>query len=146
MSKQLTIMARIGTIFLTWRRYQQRDILPHKLTLKQLYVLRQLARKDFLYPSQIADMLYCDRPTATVVMGNMAREGWIIREKDPENAKQIRVSLTDKGRDKLLSVDKDTASKESSAFDPLSCFSEDERQQLDILLTKLSEHLKKIEG
>ena len=137
-------MARIGTIFLTWRRYQQRDILSHKITLKQLYVLRQLSRKDFLYPSQIADMLFCDRPTATVVIGNMAREGWVTRQKDSENAKQIKVSLTDKGREKLQSVDKDAAPKASSAFDPLSCFTEDERKQLDMLLTKLSEHLAKI--
>jgi DNA-binding MarR family transcriptional regulator len=146
LGKQLSIMARIGTIFLTWRRYQQRDILSHKITLKQLYVLRQLARKDFLYPSQIADILFCDRPTATVVIGNMAREGWVTRRKDAENAKQVKVSLTDKGREKLQTVDKDAASKESSAFDPLGCFTEDERKQLDILLTKLSEHLTKIEG
>ncbi len=139
-------MARIGTIFLTWRRYQQRDILKHKITLKQLYVLRQLARKDFLYPSQIADMLFCDRPTATVVIGNLAREGWVTRQKDSENAKQVKVSLTDKGREKLQTVDEDAASKVSSAFDPLSCFTEDERKQLDMLLTKLGEHLTKIEG
>ncbi|HEX2947803.1 MAG TPA: MarR family transcriptional regulator [Clostridia bacterium] len=146
MSKQLPTMARIGTIFLTWRRYQQRDILSHKITLKQLYVLRQLARKDFLYPSQIADMLYCDRPTATVVIGNMTREGWVTREKDPENAKQIRVSLTEKGRNKLLAIDNDAASREGSAFDPLSCFSAEEKNQLDLLLTKLSKHLSKLEG
>jgi DNA-binding MarR family transcriptional regulator len=80
------------------------------------------------------------------VIGNMAREGWVTRQKDSENAKQVKVSLTDKGREKLQTVDKDTASKEASAFDPLSCFTEAERKQLDLLLTKLSEHLTKIEG
>lgn len=139
------IMAKIGTIFLTWRRYQQRDVLPLKITLKQLYLLRKLADKEFLLPSEIAALLYCDRPTATVVIRNMAREGWVSRQKDPDNARQIKVLITEKGREKLQTVDRSEPHDSSSEFDPLGCFSDEEKNQLDALLNKLRTHMRKIE-
>lgn len=144
MNSQPPLLSKIGIIFLTWRRFLQRDLVPHKITLKQLYVLRQLERKEFLYPSQIADMLFCDRPTATVILKNLNREGWIVKKKDPENARQFRIGITTKGLDKLNSVDEAGASRENGEFDPLACFSEEEIIRLDELLTKMSRHMKKI--
>lgn len=138
-------MAKLGTIFLTWRRYQQRGVLPHKITLKQLYLLRKLVENEFLLPSEIAGLLYCDRPTATVVIRNMAREGWVSRQTDPENARQIRVLITEKGREKLQTVDDRQPQDADSGFDPLACFSDEEKSQLDYLLNKLRSHMKKIE-
>ncbi len=135
-------MAKVGVIFLTWRRYLQRGVNPYGVTLKQLYVLRHLDRKEFLYPSRIADMLFCDRPTATVVIRNMEREHWVRREKDSENAKQTRVILTPEGRQKLSSV---SSHREDGGFDPLECLTEAERAQLDQLLNKLGRHMEKIE-
>jgi DNA-binding MarR family transcriptional regulator len=142
MNEKLPIMAKVGTIFLTWRRYLQRDLNPYKITLKQLYVLRQLSRKEFLYPSQIADMLFCDRPTVSVVIKNLERENWIRRERDTENAKQIKLYLTPVGLEKLLSI---KSSDESQSFDPLECFTEEEKEQFNLLLNKLGKHMKKIE-
>lgn len=139
------IMAKLGTIFLTWRRYQQRGVLPHKITLKQLYLLRKLVDNEFLLPSEIASLLYCDRPTATVVIRNMAREGWVYRQKDPENARQIRVLITEKGREKLQKVEDKQPHDNGPGFDPLACFSDEEKAQLDSLLSKLKAHMKKIE-
>ncbi len=132
-------MAKIGVVHLTWKRHLQEGLSPHKLTLKQFYLLRQLSRRDFLYPADIADMLYCDRPTATVVIRNINKKGWIRSERDPENGKRKRIFLTDKGREKLASIQNQSA--DGSSFDPLGCFDKDERKTLDKLLNRLLQHL-----
>ncbi|MFZ5353418.1 MAG: MarR family winged helix-turn-helix transcriptional regulator [Bacillota bacterium] len=140
MSK-LPVMSKLGIVFLTWRRQLQKDMLPHKITLNQHYVLKQLSKQDFLYPSQIAEMLFCDRPTATVVIKNMEREGWIKREKDPENAKQTRVNITAEGTLKLEAVEKDIRTSGYHTMDPLECLTTHEKEELDKLLTKIKKYM-----
>ena len=139
---KLSLMSRMGVIFLTWRRALQKDLVPHKITLKQQYVLNQLAKREFLYPSQIADMLFCDRPTATVIIKNIEREKWIRREKDIENAKQIRIYITEEGRQKLASLKGASGPEDMTLYDPLVCLTDKERDQLDTLLAKVLSNLK----
>lgn len=141
MSNNIPIMAKMGVAFLTWRRFQQKCLNPNRITLKQLYVLSQLSKKEYLYPSQIANMCFCDRPTATVIIKNLEKSSWIQRERDSENAKQIKIFITTAGREKLNTIQWDD---EINHFDPLSCFTEEEKSQLDLLLNKLAEHLKQI--
>lgn len=131
------ILSRLGVAFLTWRRYLQRNLLVHDITLKQLYVLRQLDRAVYLYPSDIADMLFCDRPTATVILDNLEKQDWIRRERDIENRKFIRISITPSGRQKLA----DLGAVEWGTVDPLADFTEEEIQQFDHLLKKLKKNL-----
>ncbi len=136
------VIARMATAFLTWRRYLQGFLAPHQITLKQAYVLRQLIRQEYLYPSDIATMLYCDRPTATVIIRNMEKAGWIQREKDEQNRKFVRISITAAGRQKLNELQ--ASPWANPPFDPLECFSEEEVQELEQLLDKLNQHLKQI--
>jgi DNA-binding MarR family transcriptional regulator len=135
-------MSRIGVIFLTWQRYLQKQLVPHQITLKQQFVLRKLVAKPSLNPSQIAHMLYCDRPTATVILNNMERQGWVRKSKDPLNRKLVDISITVEGREKLASLQQ--AFESAQEFDPLSCFSEEENEQLNQLLKKLNDHLQQI--
>lgn len=142
MTTKIPLISKMGVIFLSWRRYLQKDLIPHKITLKQQYVLNQLTKKEFLYPSQIADMLFCDRPTATVVIKNMERDGWIKREKDNENGKQIKVYITDKGREKLSALENSIKPADGNGFNPLKCLTEEETKQLDSILTKVMAYIK----
>jgi DNA-binding MarR family transcriptional regulator len=130
-------MSRLGVVFLTWRRYLQKGISPYGITLKQQYVLRQLAKTDYLYPSDIAVMLFSDRPTTTVILDNLEKQGWIRREKDNANRKFLRIAITPGGREKLQEL----AALQPVPFDPLACFSEEEIQQFETLLAKLNKHL-----
>ncbi|MGE5630950.1 MAG: MarR family winged helix-turn-helix transcriptional regulator [Caulobacteraceae bacterium] len=143
---KLPLMPKMGVIFLSWRRSLQKNLVPHKITLKQEYVLNQLLKKDFLYPSQIADMLFCDRPTCTVIIKNMEREKWIRREKDIENAKQVRIYITEQGKEKIVSLKSALSSKGEENLDPLACLSEEEKEQLDLILSKVLSYLKVKEG
>ena len=137
-------MGAIGVAFLTWRRHHQKEVFPYGITLKQLYVLRQLERKGALYPSEIAEILFCDRPTATVVIKNMEKQGWVKRQTDPGDSRRIRVTLETAGRAKMVEIFRKQTDVQSESFDPLSCFTDEEKEQLDRLLTKLNQHLKQL--
>lgn len=45
-------------------------------------------------------MLYCDRPTASVVISNLKKYGLIASEKDEANGRRQKVTLADAGREK----------------------------------------------
>ncbi len=136
------IMHAIGVAFLTLKHFRQRDVLPYEITLKQFYVLRQLKRKGVLNPSEIADMLYCDRPTATVVIKNMEKQGWVKRELDPDDSRRIRVTLKPAGQTKMKEIARKLIDSKKESFDPLSCFTSREKEQFTKLLAKLNLHLK----
>ncbi|MCU6795430.1 MarR family transcriptional regulator [Paenibacillus sp. WQ 127069] len=144
MSDKLSIMSRIGVNFLTWQRYLQKQLVPHQITLKQQYVLRKLVVKTGLNPSQIAELLYCDRPTATVIINNIERQRWVRKSKDSTNRKMVNIEITEEGRDKLASLNQ--ALQEEEKFDPLSCFTEEEKLQLSTLLNKMTNHLQHIKN
>ncbi len=138
------IMGKIGIIFLTWRRYNQKLIKPYNITLKQFYVLRQLDKNDFLHPAQIADIIFADRPTTSIILKNLEKKGWIIKERDPENGKRSRIYLTVKGKEKTGSIPQNIQKNIKKGFDPYSCFTDEEKMVFDRLLTKLQNHIKEL--
>lgn len=138
--KKLSIMSRLGVVFLTYRRYLEKTAKTNNLTLKQYYILRQLVKKEFLNPSEIADMLFCDRPTATVVIDNLKKYGFITKEKDAEDGKRIQVKITEQGKEQVKSALE--AFDKLADFDPLSCFTGEEKKVFEELLIKLHQHLK----
>ncbi len=141
--KKLPIMSRLGVIFLTHRRYLEKTAKSNDLTLKQYYILRQLIRKEYLNPSEIADMLFCDRPTASVVIDNLKKYGYIIKERDVMDGKRIQVRITELGRQQAKKAQE--AFEQYADFDPLACFTEEEKNTFEELLIKLHHHMKTIE-
>jgi len=133
----------IGESFLMWRRHRQSQLAPHRITLQQAHVLAQLERHERLHPSDIADMLFCDRPTASTILRNLERKGWISRTRDPANRKFAIVKLSRDGAEKLNTL-RDLAPFASDPFDPLGCFDSNEVALLESLLGKLHKHLKTI--
>ena len=133
--------ARLSTVHLTWRRHLQQGLLSHGITLKQVYLLRQLARHEFLHPSQIADLLFCDRPTATVIIRNTEKQGWVSRTRGEQDRRQVQITLTEAGRAKLVALDQSGWREYEATVDPLGCLDETEIAELDRLLGKMNEHL-----
>jgi DNA-binding MarR family transcriptional regulator len=138
-------MQRLGIAFLTWRRYVQRHVTAHDITLKQAFVLDRLGRWESLLPSQIARLLFCDRPTATVVVKNMEKRGWVRRERDTADRRRMRVTLTETGRQKLYEIQEQVWEPLQAAVDPLGCFDQGEIEVLDKLLGRLVKHLRQLE-
>lgn len=144
-SIQPASMSKLGKAFLTWRRYLQKQIQEHQITLKQLSVLRRLENVPFLHPFEVAEMLFCDRPTATVIINNMRRYGWVETRKDPGNRKYQQIFLTESGMEKLDEINQAEHLQSGKLFDPLACFSNEEQAEFDRLLMKLNQHLLSID-
>ena len=142
--KQWPIMQALTVASLTWKRHLQKEVLPYGITLKQFYVLRQLKKEGVLNPSEIAEMLFCDRPTATVVIKNMEMQRWVKRELDPNDSRRLRVTLEPTGQTKVKDIARKLADSKKESFDPLSCFTNREKEQFSKLLEKLNLHLKQL--
>ena len=140
-TNRASVISRLSVAFLTWRRHLQRGLVPLGITLKQMHVLRQLDRRAFLHPSQIAEMLFCDRPTATVIVRNLEKQGWVTRRRDDRDRRQVRVMIAEQGKTKLGEIARSPWSDLERQFDPLGCFSEGEVAELSRLLAKLNVHL-----
>lgn len=135
------LMNKLGLVYLSWTRKLKQQLVPHRITLKQQFVLKQLQKTPFLYPHQIADMLYCDRPTASVIIRNMLKQGWVQKIDDDENRKQYKVILTIEGKDKWLSLNGASGKADWDRFDPLKCLNEKELEQLDQIISKVLKSL-----
>lgn len=132
------VMGRIGIIHLTWKRYLEAPLLKEGWTLKQVYLLRRLQERS-MRPGEIADLLYCDRPTASVVIANLEKKGLVSRTKDPGDGRSRIIGITPKGRDEWERLDARIPSRER--IDPLACFDAGERKELEGLLKKCQRHL-----
>lgn len=133
-------MAVLSRTFLSWRRYLQRQAARAGCSIQQYYVLKQLVRREFLRPSDIATELYCDRPTATVVIRNLVSAGWVLTVPDPEDRRQRQVRITEAGRSTFEAAEKIVA-EAWAALDPLSCLTEDEARRLLSTLRNMEKHI-----
>lgn len=137
MSGKLTEL--ISRIHLTWKRRVARDLAPHGLNPKQIFVLRKLQESGGLAPSRIAELTFADRPTATSMIGTLERAGFVQRRRDPQSAKWVIVELTDAGRQKLESVPQSLWRSGKTDFDPEGCLTREERRELIRLLEKVNQ-------
>ena len=65
-------------------------------------------------------------------------------QRDPQDRRQIRVSITHLGQKKLAQIKKTQWGGRQPENEPLACFSAEEIQEFDRLLTKLNGHLRQI--
>lgn len=112
------VMALIARVHLTWKRHLERALLGQDVTLKQFHLLVELEQHEYLHPARVAEELFCDRPTASVILRNMEKRGWISRRPDPENRKQVRIRLLAAGRRKLASLRGLAELQRRLGFDP----------------------------
>ena len=134
-------MELISRAHLAWKRHLARNLAPHGVNPKQLFVLRKLQDAGGLAPSHIAELTFADRPTATSMIGTLERAGWVSRRRDPRDARQVVVEITDEGRRKLEDVPLHLWRSGKTRLDPEGGLTPDERRELVRLLEKLNRWL-----
>jgi MarR family transcriptional regulator, organic hydroperoxide resistance regulator len=135
-------MACLAESFLLWRRYCQLRIKPLGMSVKQAFILGQLTQSD-LNPSQIADLLFTDRATVSVMLQTMTKRGWIKKEKDASNRKFVRISITPLGREKLEEL-RAFEKKLPKREDPFKGFSRQEKADLQRLANQLRARMEEL--
>lgn len=141
--KEGELTEKLAWLFLEWRRFLQRRLAGYDITLQQMSLLKRLKKSDYLLPHEIADFLHCDRPTASVIIKNLERKGYVNRAKDEGNAKYRRISISKEGNDYLDAID---ASLEPLGVSPFDVLSPEENETLYRLLKKCCERTRKIVG
>lgn len=137
------VMTLIGQVHLTWKRHLERALVGHDITLKQYHLLVQLDKQEFLRPAEVARELFCDRPTASVILRNMEKRGWISRNPDPANRKRVRVKLRAAGRRKMTHIRALPELARRFEFDPFGGMSKSDAASfvtyLETLLARLED-------
>lgn len=132
-------MELVSRTHLAWKRRVARSLLPFGLSPKHAYLLRQLAADaGGLSPSRVAELVYADRPSATSLLDTLERNGWIRRQRNPHNRREVRVRITPAGHRKLASVPEELWRSGKTRFDPEACLTPNERAELIRLLTTLN--------
>ena len=113
-----------------WRR----DVVDATgLPFSRVRVLRRLARRPMTAKS-IAEAATMDAPATTVALNDLEDRGLIVREADPTNRRSKLVSLTDKGREVVASIER----VDDPAPRPFAVLSEAELRTLEAILAKLA--------
>ena len=118
----------------TFRATESHVFKDHQLTPTQFSVLETLYSKGDLRIQNLIDSILATSGNMTVVIRNMVRDGWIKRETDPDDRRACIVSLTEKGRKKIIEVLPDHIRNVQKV---MSVFSEEEHKQLQTLLKRL---------
>ena len=79
------------------RRTLDAKLLKLDLTGTQYIVLVRLWVEDGISLSELGDRLYFDNPTLTGIVDRMERDGLLVRRRDEEDRRVVRVYLTSKG-------------------------------------------------
>lgn len=96
-------------------------------------VLVAVGEQGINQPSEIADYIGIQRAAVSRTLKDMHHKGMLLRDRDPNNAKQTLVTLTDAGQD-LLAQSLLLCEQSTQRMDEKLSFTE--RQQLDQLLSK----------
>jgi DNA-binding MarR family transcriptional regulator len=113
-----------------WRR----DVVETTgLPFSRVRVLRRLARRPMTAKS-IAEAATMDAPATTVALNDLEDRGLIMREADPTNRRSKLVSLTDKGREVVASIEQ----VDDPAPRPFAVLSQAELRTLEAILAKLA--------
>jgi DNA-binding MarR family transcriptional regulator len=135
------ILERVARIHLAWKRRITRNLAPHGVNPKQVFLLRKLQETGGLAPSAIAELLYADRPTVTSMLGTLERAGWIVRGPDPADGRRSRVELHPRGAAKLASIPQRLWRSGKTDPDPEAVLAPEDREVLLRLLDKLLQGL-----
>lgn len=86
-------------------------------------------------PAELADQASVSRATITGLLDTLERDGYVLRQPDPSDRRQMSVHLTDKGREFMQDILPGHFRLVTSLMSNLSA---NERQTLSRLLTKVS--------
>lgn len=124
---------------LVWKRYLERAYVPFKIKLKQYYILKILQKRD-ASPAEVCNILFCDKPTASVIIANLIRYGWVEKITHPQDKRRYTLRLCPAGLAKLEEIQ--TKVKIPCQFN--SGLSMEEQEQLKTLLQKQLSYLEKV--
>lgn len=133
-------IGRIVSLIFTVRNLMHEKVAQEKdkkVSFLQLITLRFIKHKKPTM-KEIADYLTITAPSATVLCGNLMREGAVKREEEKEDRRIIRMIITKKGEAYLKKGNAEIAKRIENN---LMVLTKKEQEELTRILGKVSAHL-----
>ena len=100
--------------------------------------IHTLAERDDLTQLELSKLTHLTAPTVSVTLQKMEQNGLLTRTPDPQDMRQIRVRLTEKGRELHSIVVGIVEETENSVLNGVT---PEEQEQLKMLLNKMRDNL-----
>lgn len=108
------------------------------LSMGQPKVLDYLKDRDGAVQKEIAKGCHIEPASLSTILGGMEKKGLIIRRMQEDNRRNLKVYMTDRGRELGNAITKNFSEIEKMA---LAGFSQEEAEKLRSFLTKIYENL-----
>ncbi|MCL5998970.1 MAG: MarR family transcriptional regulator [Chloroflexi bacterium] len=104
----------------------------------QALLLCTVAKRDGMTQSEIAEQLSVQGATITNMLQRMPRRGLVLRRRDPDDNRLVRVYVTDEGRNKEHAIDLQLRTLEQTV---LKGIGEQDRQVLRQLVWQMIDNM-----
>jgi MarR family transcriptional regulator, organic hydroperoxide resistance regulator len=134
----LKFLARFSQLYRGLMDTYMDEICLHRA---QASVLWSLFDGDGMTQSELGEQLCVQGATITNMLQRMEESGLIVRRRDPEDNRLVRVYLTDTGREKEQQIVNQFSRLDTALFEGMS---QEERRRLIQLLTRMVDAMQKL--
>ncbi len=135
-SKVLRLYSRLMRATNTVTEKMHRHLIAHRLSISQFGVLEALYHLGPLCQRDLGEKILKTSGNITLVIDNLEKRHLVTREKDPNDRRRFRVTLTAAGHDLIDGIFPDHAAQ---AYEIFSALTPKEQEALSLLLKKLGQ-------
>jgi DNA-binding MarR family transcriptional regulator len=128
------ILNRLRKLVRALRMFDRQAQSRYGLGAAQMFILHVLSHGDDISLNELADRTATDQSSASLAVGKLVEEGHVRRATSSEDRRQVRLSLTPKGR---ALVKRAPPAAQERILESVGTMSARERTQLMALLDKL---------
>jgi DNA-binding MarR family transcriptional regulator len=92
------ILNRIRSLVRALRAFEKQAQSRFGFGAAQMFILHVLDHEDDLSLKELADRTATDQSSASLAVGKLVNDGYVLRKLSEEDRRQVRLSLTSKGR------------------------------------------------
>jgi DNA-binding MarR family transcriptional regulator len=128
------ILNRVRQLVRALRAFDKQAQTRFGLGAAQMFILHVLRLHDDLSMNELADRTATDQSSVSLAAGKLVTEGYVRREVSEEDRRQVRLSLTPKGR---ALVKRSPPAAQERILDSVRAMPKADRAQLMALLDRL---------
>jgi len=137
MKEQFSIGKILSCIHRHSRMYLHHELADTDLGGGSLHFLLILSRKNGLTQQDLTHMLHMDKANTARTVKKLIKNGYVQKQKDPEDHRAVRIFLTDKGEKLLPRIQKVLTHWSEILFRGLN---PDEKQEASRLIKKMADN------
>lgn len=132
------VLKKLHRIILIHKLTVHSSLIEYNLYFGQLPLLRFVCDNPKCTQREIANSLCVSPPSVTNSIKRLEKNGYLLKQDDPENLRKSRILITSKGKETLILAEKTLHSIDNSLF---YGFSKQELDQFDGFVTRIQENL-----